>query len=155
MNPPRRKMGNVSALDYAGCLLGDQHRMVCCSSGVFEAGGDVFCFQEGVVGEDFLFGGFGGEQFQHVLHADAHAANAWTPSTLIGVGGDAVSQVHHRRLSKILDRVKIGNVEVNREAESSCLKRGVQRAVARGAPESVYGLTWNRITVFMGHEDDH
>jgi hypothetical protein len=59
-------------------------------SGVIEAGLNVGGLQVGKVLEDFSLRDAGGEEVEHVLDADAHAANAGTASALGGIEGDAI-----------------------------------------------------------------
>src|SRR5271169_2943578 len=64
----------------------------------FEAGTDVLRFQIRKVFEDLLFGHAGGEHFEHILHPDAHPANAWATAALLGVEGDAIKVFHKARI---------------------------------------------------------
>lgn len=57
---------------------------------VLERRGDVARFQVRVVRKDFLVTCPCGEQIQDILHADAQATDAGTPSALLGTNGDAV-----------------------------------------------------------------
>ena len=61
----------------------DQNGMVHLGRGEGEAGSDIFLLQVWVIGQDFGFRNARGQEFQHVLHADAHPADAG-PSAALG-----------------------------------------------------------------------
>src|ERR1019366_4756395 len=63
---------------------------------VFERGGDVAGFQQRVIAENFLAARPGGEQGEHVLDADAQAAQAGTASALVRIDPYAVEFAHRR-----------------------------------------------------------
>ncbi len=94
--------------DEAHGLPGDEDGMIGFGSGVFQTGSDVVGFQIRIVFEDFSFGHSGGQQIKHVLHADAHPADAGTASTLVRVEGDAF--IHAGRIDGFWRRVKSGVV---------------------------------------------
>ena len=73
--------------------------MIGFGGGVFQAGGDVVWFQVRVVFEDFGLWHFGGQQIEHVLHADAHPADAGTATALVRIEGDAI--IHRRENRRI------------------------------------------------------
>ncbi len=73
-----------------GGSAGEEHRVVGLGSGVIEAGLNVGGLEVGEVLEDFSLRDAGGEEVEHVLDTDAHAANAGTTSTLGGIESDAV-----------------------------------------------------------------
>ena len=52
-------------------------------------------FEVGHLGQNLLGGEAGGEELEHVGHADAHAANAGPAAALARVGGDAMLQGFH------------------------------------------------------------
>ncbi len=62
--------------------------MVALPRRVFERGDDVAFLKQRIIGEDFRAIGAGGQQVQHVLHADAQPAQAGTAAALAGIDGD-------------------------------------------------------------------
>jgi hypothetical protein len=57
-----------------------QHRMIALSRRVFERGGNVSGFEQGVILENFLAAGAGSQEVEHVFDADAQASEAGTPA---------------------------------------------------------------------------
>jgi hypothetical protein len=68
--------------------------VIALSRGVFQSGGNVTGFEQRVVFENFLPGGPCGQQFEHVLDADAQASEARSPAALVGIDGYAVQFAH-------------------------------------------------------------
>ena len=56
----------------------------------------VVRLEVGVIGEYVRLADASRQQIEHILDADAHAANAWPSAALVGIEGDAV---HHLKLS--------------------------------------------------------
>lgn len=70
------------------------------SGGVLEARVNVRRLQTGEVLEDFIFRHAGGEHFEHVLHTDAHPADARAPAAFARFDGDTVEEWHAFRVAK-------------------------------------------------------
>src|SRR6266404_4875093 len=78
-----------------GNASGDaQHRMIALSRRVFERGGNVSGFEQGVMFENFLAAGAGGQEVEHVVDADSQAPQARTPAALAGIDGDPMGFAH-------------------------------------------------------------
>jgi hypothetical protein len=69
---------------------GHQDRVVHIPGGISNAGSDIFSFQVGEVREDFVWLCSSRQHVQHVLHPDAHAANAGFAAALVWIGRDSV-----------------------------------------------------------------
>ena len=98
---PRLKQPRTLSWPALGYKAQESHRAnVVESGGVLQGGLQVGGFEVGHLGQNLLGGEAGGEELQHVGHADAHAANAGPAAALARVGGDAGEQGFHQ--AKIL-----------------------------------------------------
>lgn len=61
---------------------------------------DVVRFHAPVVREDFRVRVAERQQFEHVGHAQARAADARAPAAFAGLGGDAIQEVHGAKLAR-------------------------------------------------------
>lgn len=84
----RRQLG-VDQKAHGGSA-GEEHRVVGLGGGVVEAGLDIGGLQIGEVLKDFGLRDASGEEIEHVLHANAHAADAGAAAALMRIEGDAV-----------------------------------------------------------------
>jgi hypothetical protein len=85
----RRRQLGVDEKAHGGSAS-EEHRVVRLGGGVVEAGLDISGLQIGEVFEDFGLRDASGEEIEHVLDANAHAADAGTAATLMGTEGDTV-----------------------------------------------------------------
>ena len=83
---------------------GEKHRMVSLGGGVIEAGLDIGGLKIGEVFEDLLLRDTGGEEVEHVLDTNAHAADAGPASALGRIEGDSI--VHGQRIVDACGGVK-------------------------------------------------
>jgi hypothetical protein len=89
-----------------GGSAGEEHGVVGLSCGVIETSLNVGALKVGEVLEDFGLRDTGGEEVEHVLDANAHAADAGAASTLGGIEGDTV--FHEVRIADAGGGVKSG-----------------------------------------------
>jgi hypothetical protein len=54
--------------------------MIALAGRIFERRCDVFSFEQRIIFEDFLAAGAGGQEIEHILHANAQAAQTGTPA---------------------------------------------------------------------------
>src|SRR6266481_5626945 len=100
--PQATWQGPVEAARPQGNASGDaQHRMIALSRRVFERGGNVSGFEQGVIFENFLAAGAGGQEVEHLLDADAQAPEAGTPAALARIDRYA-AQFAHSGPSKVI-----------------------------------------------------
>jgi hypothetical protein len=62
--------------------------------------GDVLGFKVGIIRQDLFSRGAGGEQLEHVLHADTKTSNAGTAPAHVGIHGDSVERAHPRIVAR-------------------------------------------------------
>lgn len=75
-----------------------QDRVVKVAGRVGDGGLDVFRLQIVKVGQDFLLSGPVGQHIEHILHADAHPADARPPAALARLDCDAFQKLHACRI---------------------------------------------------------
>lgn len=86
--------------------------MVRLCGSVFEAGLDVLRLQERVVRQNLGLGHAGGEQVQHIFHAQPVTADAGASATLLRVKRDAVQMAHGGKVAGRRGADKFGFVRV-------------------------------------------
>ena len=72
--------------------------MVGLGGGVFEASVDIGGLQIGEILKDFRLRDASGEEIEHVLYTNAHAANAGTAAALMRIKSDAL--IHRATLAR-------------------------------------------------------
>lgn len=72
--------------------------MVRLPGGIEQRGPDVLGLKKGVVAEDFLVGGSGGEKLKQVHDPEPSATDARPPATQAGFDRDSMGYFHGRRV---------------------------------------------------------
>jgi hypothetical protein len=71
-----------------------QHRMIALARRVFKCGGNVACFKQWIICENFLAGCSGSKQVKHVPDADAQPPQAGTSAALVRIDRYTVYFAH-------------------------------------------------------------
>jgi len=69
--------------------------MICLQGGKFQYGPNICGFKIRKISEDLLLADTRCKKIKHILHADAHTANAWPAATLARIHRDSLEMLHH------------------------------------------------------------